>query len=96
MKFFLYPEHIRRGQPVMVFVVRERSADGGHTYWLGVYHDFVGRGQPAETTDYHSSSRQRISHRMYQEFLVEARRNRNLYAVRIPAMSRVLRKVSHV
>ncbi len=84
LKTFLHPLKFRLGKPVMVFISRERSTrpardSSRDTYWLGVYFDFVGRGAPAEITDYKSVSKQSLSKDAYLSLLAHARLNRRLY-----------------
>ena len=81
MKTFLYPEAMRRGQPTMAFVTKEQLGRRRETYWLGIYHDFVGRGAPAVVTDYQSVSKTRIRKRTYLALLAEAKANRRRYRV---------------
>jgi hypothetical protein len=75
-KTYLFPLILRRGQPVMTFVVRE-----GKNYWLGTYHNFKSRGAPALPSDYHGVSRVRISRPFYEAFVAESRENHRRYRV---------------
>lgn len=82
-KVFLSPLVLRRGNPVMTFVSRERSSSNPKewNYWLGTYHDFEGRGVPAEVTDYKSVSKTAISRELYLAFLKESRRQHRRFKV---------------
>lgn len=78
-KHYLVPLILRRGGPVMTFVSKEKLGSDDWSYWLGTYHDFVGRGMPAVTTDYKAVQKTRISKEFYDAAVAESKRQHKRY-----------------
>jgi len=82
MKTFLFPKVLRRGQPVLFFVKKEKSlSKKGYLFWLGLYHELSPSPFTGDGSDYGSVSEVQISEKLYNAFLREAKYNQEKYKV---------------
>ena len=81
-KIYLMPRILRRGNPIMHFIRKEKSNGGELMYWLCTYSELYGAHHGRKSgngTDYHHLSSVRISEDAYASLVKDSKANFNKY-----------------
>jgi hypothetical protein len=85
---FLYPQHMRRGQPVLNFVLKETMRGHKDTFYIGVYHTILPltKAPPYDGVkdEYAGRSLSVISRGLYLKMVAEAKANEKNFKPRKP------------
>lgn len=95
VKTFLFPQMLRRGQPTLIFIGKEKSFRSRPTYWLGTYHQILPCTNPPYNgtgEEYAAVSRSAISRTTYEALLREAKANAKKFVPRDQAPATRRRK----
>ena len=84
-KVYLFPKHMRLGQPCLQYVTKEESPHGRGqcTFWLGISHgEFrYSKQTNGSTRAYGNSTRVTITEECYNAFVKEAKLNRKRFSI---------------
>jgi hypothetical protein len=85
MKAFLMPKCMRRGSPILHFVVCEKKVVGeGYNYSLGTYYDLKETGKyHGDHRDYDAVRRVTISQILYDQLTIELKANHKRYQEKV-------------
>ena len=84
-KVYLFPKHMRLGQPCLQYVTQEKAMHGpGYTYWLGIAHgEFrFSKKTNGSTLAYGNSSKVTITEEFFNAFVEEAKRNAKRFSIK--------------